>query len=57
MKYILIQWPDSQYLMTIEGFREHSSLADADYAGSSAYFVEENWFKEVIKTEPLFTDK
>lgn len=57
IKYILIQWSDSQYLMTIEGFKEHSSLADADYAGSSAYFVKEDWLKEVMEDEPLFTDK
>ena len=49
MKYILVQWPESQDLMMIDGFEEHSTLADAEFAGSAAYFVEEDWLNEKNK--------
>lgn len=51
MKYILVQWPESQDLMMIEGFEEHSTLANADYAGPAAYFVEEDWLNEVTNNK------
>lgn len=46
MKYILVEWPDVQYLMDKEGFKENSSLADEEKFGSSAYFVSEEWYDE-----------
>ena len=42
--YVLIEWPDSQELMDIEGFDENSYLSD-----SSSYFVRRGWFSEAIE--------
>lgn len=51
MKYILVEWPDVQYLMGKEGFKENSSLADEEKFGSSAYFVSEEWYDENYEEE------
>lgn len=51
MKYILINFPDIQEYMDLEGFEEHSSLADCDKFGASAYFVEEEWLDNCNKDE------
>lgn len=49
--YIVIQWPDVQYLMDIPGFRDNSYLVNDDKGlkdfGSSAYFVSVDWLKDV----------
>ena len=37
--------------MELEGFEEHSSLADCDKFGPSAYFVEEEWLDEINREE------
>lgn len=41
-KYLLIEWPEVQNLMELEGFEEHSVLSD-----NASYFVEEEWYEEV----------
>ena len=46
MMFRLIQWPEVQDLMELEGFKENSSLASPIF-GSSAYFVDEEWLKKV----------
>lgn len=51
MKYVLIEFPEIQEYMELEGFEEHSSLADCDKFGSSAYFVEEEWLDEINREE------
>lgn len=51
MKYILLEWPESQKYTSYEGFEEHSSLADCDEFGPSAYFIEEDWAKMVDSGE------
>jgi hypothetical protein len=51
MKYILVQWPESQELMEIDGFEEYSSLAHPSEFGSCAYFVEEDWYNEEVKNK------
>ena len=47
-EYVVIQWPDVQYLMDKEGFEENSYLVNDDRGiedfGSSAYFVSEEWY-------------
>ena len=47
-EYVVIQWPDVQYLMDKEGFEENSYLVNDDRGiedfGSSAYFVNEEWY-------------
>ena len=58
-KYVIIQWPESQALMSEKGFREHSCLINdeplIDEVGSSAYFVEEDWLKKQhTNTEDVF---
>ena len=50
MKYVLVQWPESQDLMMTEGFEEHSTLANVEFAGSAAYFVEEEWLNDKNKS-------
>lgn len=47
MNYVLIQWPESQTLMELEDFEEHSSLADCEIFGPCAYFVEKEWLDEI----------
>lgn len=43
--YYLVHWPESQELMEIEGFDEHSSLYLDE---SAAYFVEKDWYDENV---------
>lgn len=49
-RYVVVQWPDIQFLMEKPGFREHAYLINDDRGmadfGSSAYFVEEAWLNE-----------
>lgn len=46
-KFIVIQWPEVQNYMDIEGFNEHSCLITDDFFyskyGDSAYFVDIDW--------------
>lgn len=51
MKYILMEFPDVQEYMDLEGFEEHSSLADCSKFGPSAYFVEEEWLIKCLEKE------
>ena len=46
MNYKLFTWPESQTLMDLPGFDEHSSLADEEQFGPCAYFVEEDWLAD-----------
>lgn len=50
MKYIVIEFPESQYLFNIEDWKEHCHLINDDEGinkyGSSAYFVEEDWYNK-----------
>ena len=50
MSYIIIDWPDSQELLSAAGFKEHSCLINDgplfEKHGSSAYFVDVNWYNE-----------
>lgn len=49
MDYIVVQWPESQSLMLFPGWTEHCYLINdekgLDDFGSSAYFVEKDWYK------------
>lgn len=49
--YKVITYPEVQFLMEKEGFREHSYLINdtkgLDEFGSSAYFVDTEWLKKV----------
>jgi hypothetical protein len=49
-KYIVITWPEIQEFMEIEGFRDNSYLINDEKGleefGSSAYFVNYNWYKQ-----------
>ena len=44
--YYLVHWPESQELMDIEGFDEHSSLY---FYESGADFVEKDWYDENVE--------
>lgn len=50
-KYVIVEWPDIQVLMTESGFNEHACLINDDEwvykYGSSAYFVEEEWLNRI----------
>jgi len=50
-KYILVHWPESQYLMDKPWFNECLLVQDIDghnEVGSSAYMVPENKYNELI---------
>lgn len=51
-KYIVITWPEIQKLMEIENFSENSYLINDEKGledfGSSAYFVNYDWYKQQI---------
>ena len=52
MKYILVQWPESQYLMEHPKFHECLLIQDIDghdEVGSSAYMCPEDLYNEVFK--------
>ena len=48
MEYIIIAWPESQKLMELEDFENHSYLINSEEGiynfGNSAYFVEKDWY-------------
>ena len=46
-EYVLYRWPECQQFMDLEGFEEHSSLADCDLFGPSAYFIEKEWIESL----------
>lgn len=45
--YIIIQWPEIQYYMGLEGFKENSYLINDEKGieefGSSVYFINTKW--------------
>lgn len=48
--FIIIGWPEIQFYMELEGFRENSTLVDPNpYLGidSSTYLVNKNWYNSV----------
>lgn len=59
-KYVLVQWPESQYLMEHERFHECLLVQDIDghdEVGSSAYMCPEDLYKElasIIKNYHLY---
>lgn len=42
-KYVEIRWPNIQYLMEEDGFKENSILDSRENAESSTYLVAERW--------------
>lgn len=53
MKYVLIEWPEVQELMSYDDFDCHVHLVNdegwIDQYGPSSYFVEEDWLKKLKK--------
>lgn len=49
--FIIVPWPEIQHLMDKEGFDTNASLANDEWTldkyGSSAYFVNKEWLKNV----------
>lgn len=45
--FVVIQWPEIQYLMDLDGFKENSHLINDEEGlnkyGSSAYFIKKEW--------------
>lgn len=54
-KYIIIQWPEIQEFMEIEGFEENSYLINDEKGlanfGASAYFVNTKWIDKFFKSK------
>lgn len=52
-KYIVIQWPEIQDIMELEGFRDNSYLINDEKGlkeyGSSAYFVNTKWLDKFFE--------
>jgi len=50
-EFVVITWPEIQFLMNIEGFAENASLINddklVDKYGSSAYFVRKQWLDSI----------
>lgn len=50
-EYIVVEWPDVQYLMDMEGFGDNSYLVNDEKGiedfGSSAYFVDKEWYNSI----------
>ena len=49
--YIIIEWPDIQYLMNIEGFEDNATLINPNDnmgIGSSTYLIDKDWYNENI---------
>ena len=54
MKYVLVQWPESQLLMEHERFHECLLITDIeghDEVGSSAYMCPEDLYNKVYNNE------
>lgn len=53
-EYIVVQWPEIQDYMDLNGFNENSYLINDEKGindfGSSAYFVNKEWYEEVNNT-------
>ena len=53
-KYIVVGWPEIQYLMEQDGFNENTYLVNDERGiedfSSSAYFVNQDWYNEVTGT-------
>ena len=51
----VVTWPQSQNLMSLNGFRKNSALINSDKGldiyGSSAYRVDPNWLKKAQNGE------
>lgn len=54
MEYVVITWPESQKLMELEDFKDHSYLINSeegiDTFGYSAYFIEKDWYDDNKRT-------
>lgn len=54
-RYIIVEWPSIQYLISCKDFNEHVCLIDddswIDQYGSPTYFVEEEWLCQNHKFE------
>lgn len=52
--FVIVQWPEIQELMCLEGFDINASLANDEWTlekyGSSTYFVSKQWLEEMSKT-------
>lgn len=52
-KFIIVTWPESQVLEPMEGFDSNAYLINDNIGlseyGSSAYFVDEQWYKYTVK--------
>ena len=49
-EFVIVEWPESQYLMDLPGFKENCCLANdevfVEEYGSSAYFVDKEWLNK-----------
>lgn len=49
--YVVVQWPEIQFYMELEGFRENAYLINCEQGltdfGASAYFISYDWLKTI----------
>lgn len=49
-EFVIVEWPESQYLMDLPGFKENCCLVNDDSFveeyGYSAYFVDKEWLNK-----------
>lgn len=54
--FVIVQWPEIQELLDIEGFENNSCLINEDpfftIYGSSAYFVRKSWLNSIDTKDP-----
>lgn len=53
VRYVIVEWPESQELMSHKDFQDHAYLINedswVDQYGLASYFVEEEWLKQIGK--------
>lgn len=53
-KFDIVEWPDIQYLMELDGFYDNATLIEPNEAmgiGSSTYLVDAEWLNSLEENE------
>ena len=53
-KFDIVEWPDIQYLMELDGFYDNATLIEPNEAmgiGSSTYLVDVKWLNSLEENE------
>ena len=55
-KFDIVEWPDIQYLMELDGFHDNATLIEPNEAmdiGSSTYLVNVEWLNSLEENETV----